>query len=281
MAGYVAAADLAEARALLARHGSAASLLAGGQSLLPLRWQRSTSRPLLVDITRIPALRTLEVRADCIRLGAAVTLTELMEHATLASALPALGVAVAAVGSRAIRNRSTVGGTLAWADARGELVLAALALDARIETTHGVHAARSFIRGPRETALAADEIITALLLPRRPECHSAFEEQTLRRGGGRALAAVMATAVRGTAGSVDCAVTVAGVAAQAMRLPLGTASGPPARVLDRCVDTLRAAVASLPAGDDPLIGIDYRRRLAVTLGQRALARALQAAGSPA
>ncbi len=168
---YVAPRSLADAVAALAGGGDEARVIAGGQSLGPMLNLRLARPGLLIDITRLPELKRVEDRGDAIFIGAVVT------HATLEDGRYALadGGMLASVAHgiayRSVRNRGTIGGSLAHADPAADWVTVLTALDADliIASIKGSRrgAMRGFMRGAFATALETGEIIEGVLLPKR------------------------------------------------------------------------------------------------------------------
>lgn len=178
--------DLHIALALLMKPG--ARILAGGQSLVPLLNLRLAQPELLVDVNALPGLGEIHVRPDGgLRLGALVRHTQLLSDSHVAEQAPLLKQAVAHVGHHAVRNRATLGGSLAHADPAAELSAATVALDARFRlvSLHGERwvRARDFFLGPFTTAIAEDEVLTEVIVPGRPDGErAAFFEVAMRRG---------------------------------------------------------------------------------------------------
>jgi carbon-monoxide dehydrogenase medium subunit len=190
---YACPASLAEAVALLAAHDGEAKPLAGGQSLVPMLAFRVTAPALLVDLRKLAELRTITIAADGVRLGAMVCWRDILEDKTLAAAHPLLVAAVEHVAHYQIRNRGTVGGSLAHADPAAELPAIAVTCEAAIAVLgklgERVIAAADFFRGPLMTALTADEIITEIRFPAWPAHRRFGFAEFARRRGDFALAA--------------------------------------------------------------------------------------------
>ncbi len=168
---YVRPDTLDEAISLLARHGGAAKLLAGGQSLLPALNLRLSAPELLIDIGRLAALRGIALAGATLRIGALA---------------PLLADALAHVAHPAIRSRGTFGGSLANADPAAELPACVLALQGRMiaQGPNGERTipARAFFTGLFETALALDEILTAVEIDLTPGAVHGFQELSRRSG---------------------------------------------------------------------------------------------------
>jgi aerobic carbon-monoxide dehydrogenase medium subunit len=184
---YACPATLAEAVALLAAGDGDAKVLAGGQSLVPMMAFRVASPALLVDLRRLAELRRIEITGDGVRLGAMARWRDIEDDARLDAAHPLLKAAVAEVAHYQIRNRGTVGGSIAHADPAAEMPGIAVTCDAEIAVVGRagprVIAAADFFIAPLVTALAADEIIVEIRLPAwSTQRHWAFKEFARRRG---------------------------------------------------------------------------------------------------
>src|ERR1700685_649416 len=169
---YIAADSLARAVAALAGAGGDAKIIAGGQSLVPMLNFRMLRPSILVDINRIAGLDAIEETSGAIRVGALTRHYQLETSPLIAKHLPVLSCAMTHVAHLAIRNRGTIGGSLAHADPAAELPMMALLLDAelRVASASGERtvAARDFFLGVLTVDLASGEIITAIVLPKLP-----------------------------------------------------------------------------------------------------------------
>lgn len=193
---YACPTSIAEAVALLASHDGEAKLLAGGQSLVPMLAFRVASPALLVDLRKLSELRQIAITDSAVTLGAMVRWRDILEHPQLSTAHPLLTRAVEHVAHYQIRNRGTVGGSLAHADPAAELPCIAVTCEASIvargEAGQRTIAAADFFRGPLLTALQADEIITEIRLPFWPARRRFGFCEFARRRGDFALAGVAA-----------------------------------------------------------------------------------------
>ena len=135
---YFAPSTQTESLDLLASHGYDAKPLAGGQSLVPALNFRLARPAVLVDLNRIPGLDFIREDAGELAIGALVRQTDAERSPLLAERCPILTEAIAHIGHRTIRNRGTVGGSLAHADPAAELPLVAVALDARVRIASAV-----------------------------------------------------------------------------------------------------------------------------------------------
>jgi aerobic carbon-monoxide dehydrogenase medium subunit len=191
---YACPTTISEAVALLASHDEA-KLLAGGQSLVPMLAFRVASPSLLVDLRKLAELRQIKIGDDGVTLGAMVRWRDILDDARLPKAHPLLVAAVEHVAHYQIRNRGTVGGSLAHADPAAEMPGIVVTCEAKIAVVGKAGArvidAANFFHGPLMTALKADEIITEIRLPPWPEKRRFGFQEFARRRGDFALAAAM------------------------------------------------------------------------------------------
>lgn len=151
--------SLAEAAALVARGGDVA-YLAGGHTLVPAMKSRLRAPDALVDLTGLPGLNAIVRADDRLWIGALARHAAVADSADVRAAIPALANLAGRIGDPQVRNRGTLGGSLANNDPAADYPAAVLALDAVIETDRGSHAADDFFQGMFTTALAEGEIIT-------------------------------------------------------------------------------------------------------------------------
>ena len=273
---YACPTELSEAVKLLAARNGEAKVLAGGQSLVPMLAFRLAAPALLVDLRKLAELRKLEVSASGVVLGAMVRWREILDDAHLAAAHPLLRAAVTHVAHYQIRNRGTIGGSVAHADPAAEMPGIALACEAEIATvgSAGVRAikAEDFFVGPLITVLEADEIITEIRLPAWPARRRWGFQEFARRRGDFAMAAAALWYDEDVLGKVENAhVAVIGVGDRPQRLPSVEAT-----LNGRAVDeaTIAGAETATCAAVTPQADIhasaDYRRALAGTMVERAL-----------
>ena len=260
-----------ETLALLAEHGEEAKVLAGGQSLVPLLNFRLARPERLVDVNNVAELDYLRLDDGTLRIGALVRQSRLERSEEVADAFPLLREAVRFVGHTQVRNRGTVGGSVAHADPAAELPAALTALDARfhVRSARGarvVHAGELFITH-LTTALEPDELLTEIEVPLpQPGTGYAFVEFA-RRLGDFALGG--AAVLLGPAG--DASIALLAAAPTPVRVSQAEAflQG---RVVDEA--TAREAAALAVEGVEPTGDIhgssEYRRGLIQTLVQRAL-----------
>ncbi|HEY4403813.1 MAG TPA: FAD binding domain-containing protein, partial [Xanthobacteraceae bacterium] len=169
---YACPTMLSEAVALLAARNGDAKLLAGGQSLVPMLAFRLAEPTLLVDLRKLPELRTIGISGNGVVLGSMVRWCDILADARLRTAHPLLRAAVTEVAHYQIRNRGTIGGSIAHADPAAEMPGIVLACEAEIATVGSAGArvikAKDFFIGPLMTVLEPDEIIVEIRFPAWP-----------------------------------------------------------------------------------------------------------------
>jgi aerobic carbon-monoxide dehydrogenase medium subunit len=211
---YMVPGGLSEALQIL-RDRPEARPLAGGQSLIPQMKQRLISPAALVDIGRLTELRGIAIHEGSAVIGPMTTSRTLEESEDLARALPMMREAAMLVADPAVRNRGTLGGSLAYADPTGDWPAVALALDARLTAT-GTGGSRTilaseFFLGGGRTALRRGELLTSIALRRPPPGSGEAYVKLRHPASGYALVGVAAVLSLGESGRCDrCAVAVTG-----------------------------------------------------------------------
>ena len=195
---YHAPATLEEAIGLLQHHGDGAKVLSGGQSLLPAMNLRLIAPELIIDIGELAELRGVVVKGGVLTIGALTRHADLLKSPEIAAHAPLLTDAVAHVAHPAIRNRGTIGGSLAHADPASELPACMLTLGATI-VARGPGgerriAASEFFAGIYETALTPQELLVAVELPVAPKNSTHFFHEFARRHGDYAIVGLAAQA---------------------------------------------------------------------------------------
>jgi carbon-monoxide dehydrogenase medium subunit len=281
---YHAPETVVDAVGLLAEHTDEAKPLAGGQSLVPMLALRLTRFAHIVDLNRIGELEGVQRSNGTLTIGAMTRQRAIEQDAAVAAAVPLLGLATPYIGHFQIRNRGTVGGSLAHADPASELPAVALTLDAEFELAgprgpRRVPAAE-FFQGTWTTAAADDELLVATHFPVwQGRVGFAFEE-IARRHGDFALTGV-ATAVE--IGSDDkitrAAIGLLGMGSTPVRARDAEAEllggTPPAATA--LTELAQLAVRDLEPPDDVHASSRYRTRVGAHLVERTFARALEAA----
>jgi carbon-monoxide dehydrogenase medium subunit len=273
---YACPATLSEAVKLLASHDGDAKVLAGGQSLMPILAFRLAAPKLLVDLRKLAELREIKIGSDGVRLGAMVRWRDILDDARLKGAHPLLQTAVTHVAHYQIRNRGTVGGSVAHADPAAEMPGIVVTCDAEIAVTgsSGTRTikAADFFQGALITTLENDEIITEIRLPAWPAKRRWGFQEFSRRRGDFAMAAAAVFYDQDAGGKATNAhVGIIGVGDRPRRLAAVEAviNG---QSVNEAVMTRAAEVtsANVDAQEDIHASAAYRRSLAGTMVERAL-----------
>jgi carbon-monoxide dehydrogenase medium subunit len=277
---YACPTTINEAVALLASHDGEAKPLAGGQSLVPMLAFRVASPSLLVDLRKLAELRQIKIADDGVTLGAMARWRDILDDARLRKAHPLLVAAVEHVAHYQIRNRGTVGGSIAHADPAAEMPGIVVTCEAKIAVVGKAGArvidAANFFQGPLMTALKADEIITEIRLPAWPAKRRFGFQEFARRRGDFALAAAMLFydeegGKASNAQAFNAHVGAIGVADRPLRLPAveQVLNG---NTIDEAIiaKAESAASASVDPDDDIHAGGAYRKALIGVMVERAL-----------
>ena len=280
---YRAPETIAEAVAALAADESARPL-AGGQSLIPIMNFRLAQPGTLVDLGRVAALDGIAVTESEVRIGAMTRQRALETHAGANAANPLIAEVLAHVAHIAIRNRGTVGGSIAHADASAELPCLLLAAGGSVGATGPAGerrvAADELFSFHMTTTLAQAEVLTEVRIPRLPPATGWAFEEYARRKGDYALAGVCALVTRG-AGGVCTGARLAGcgIADRPVRLAAAEdALQGSALDEDALGSAGEAAKAQVTLPGDLQASQAYRADLLAALVRRAAARAAARAG---
>ena len=277
---YACPTTLSDAVALLASHDGEAKPLAGGQSLVPMLAFRVASPSLLVDLRKLTELRQIKIADDGVTLGAMVRWRDILDDARLRKAHPLLVAAVEHVAHYQIRNRGTVGGSIAHADPAAEMPGIVVTCEAKIavvgKTGARVIDAANFFQGPLMTALKPDEIITEIRLPAWPAKRRFGFQEFARRRGDFALAAAMLFydedgGKAGNAQAFNAHVGAIGVADRPLRLTAVEQVLNGNKIDEAVIAKAEAAAsASVDPHDDIHAGGAYRKALIGVMVERAL-----------
>ncbi|HBY94580.1 MAG: xanthine dehydrogenase family protein subunit M [Ardenticatenaceae bacterium] len=276
---YYRANSVSEAVSLLQQHGGDARLLAGGHSLLPMMKLRLAQPAVLIDIGRITDLRGVSPREDGgYRIGAMTTHAEVASNEDL-QRYQALIDAASIIGDVQVRNRGTIGGSLAHNDPTADYPAVVLALDATINTV-GPNGARAipadeFIVGFLETALEPGEIITSVDLPAQSGNTGSAYAKFENPASGYAIVGVAARVAVGDNGKAqDVRVAVTGAADSASRLPEveSALEGQPLTA-EKIASAAQQAGQGLTFNSDIHASEEYRAHLTKVLTRRALEQA--------
>jgi aerobic carbon-monoxide dehydrogenase medium subunit len=277
---YFSPKSLEEALRLLERHGDEAKLLAGGHSLLPLMKLRLAAPRFVIDLGRLRGLRYIREDEGRIALGALTTHAEIEASELLERKAPLLAETAAEIGDVQVRNRGTIGGSLAHADPAGDYPAAVLALDAEIIATSSAGSrtipAGEFFVDLMTTQLRPGEILTEIRLPIDGRRTGAAYRKLHQPASGFAIvgaAARVTLDAKGKAAAVALGIT--GLAAKAYRAQAAEQALVGKKLNPKLI---AAAAARVADGVEPLSDIhasaNYRREVAAVLARRALETAL-------
>jgi carbon-monoxide dehydrogenase medium subunit len=271
---------------LLAELGDSAKVIAGGQSLVPVLAMRLAVFDHLIDVRRIGTLRGIEERGHAVWIGAGTTGAEIGRSELIARRVPLLSRATPLIGHFQIRNRGTIGGSLAHADPAAEYPAVALTLDATVEALsprgqRGIPAAE-FFTGIWTTALEPDELLTGVTFPSATGRQGCAIEEFARRPGDFAVAGAAVAVGLDRGGRVSAGgIGLFGLGPTVLRAGSAEASvlGISASDIDPA-EVGRAAVADLDAVPADLHGgAGYRKKVGAAMVARAWERAVKEAPS--
>jgi carbon-monoxide dehydrogenase medium subunit len=270
-----------EAVSLLREHGEDAKILAGGQSLMPLLSMRMARPEVLIDLSRVAGLDYIRESGDAIAVGAMTSKRAVERSNLVATRQPLLHAATRWIAHPQIRNRGTVGGSMAQADPAAEYPAVALALDAELHAI-GPAGARSikaedFFVSYLTTALEPTEVLTEVRFPTLAEggCW-AFQEVSRRHGDFAMVGAAVVLSVDGAERCREARLVLFGVgptpvrarSAEQMLIGEGLSEALLERAAARASEDLEEPLADVHAS------AEYRRHLAGVLTRRALAQAM-------
>ena len=272
---YEAPTTLAEAVGLLAEHQDEASILAGGQSLIPLMALRLARPPVLVDINGLSELSGVSLADRWVTVGAMTREYMAEESETVAESVPLLAAALPLIGHEAIRSRGTIGGSLAHADPAAELPAVARALGAefvvRSQSGERVIPAAEWFEGYLATARRPDEILVEVRFPAAGPGTGASFQEVARRHGDFAMVGLAASLTLADGAVSDARLAFSGVAdvpvraAEAEDFLVGQEPSP-----QLFEEAARRATADLDPPADLHGSAEYRKKVAATLVRRGL-----------
>jgi carbon-monoxide dehydrogenase medium subunit len=273
---YARPGTLAEALSLLTEDG--AKPIAGGQSLVPLLALRLTSPKMLVDLSRLAELKGIDIGPQGIRLGAMTRWCDVLSHPQLAAHHPLLVEAIGHVAHYQIRNRGTVGGSCCHADPAAEMPAVAVTCEAQFEiaSRHGTRVvpAAEFFQGILTTALAPDELLTAIRLTPWPAGRRYAFEEFARRTGDFAIAGCTLFWDENGGRCLNPHVGVFGVADTPLRLPsVESALANRSVTASLIVEAADLAQQAVAPHDDLHAPAAYRSALMRVMVERALSSA--------
>ena len=282
---YHAPETIADVTSLLAEHGDEAKVLAGGQSLVPMLALRLTRFEHIIDLNGVDELKGVSRTNGTLTVKAGTRQATVEHDAAAGAAIPLLAEAIPLIGHFQIRNRGTVGGSIAHADPASELPAVALALDAELEIAAKSGSRRvpasEFFLGTWTTSVGEDEILAAVHFPVWEGSSGFAVEELARRSGDFALAGVVAgVQVDGSGAVTKSAISFLGMAPTPVRARSAEAA---LTGTNPSGDDLKEIARLSVAGTDPTADVhasaEYRLHVGAHLVERALDRALGAARS--
>jgi len=282
---YEAPETLGAALDLLAELGDEAKVLAGGQSLIPMLALRLTAFEHLVDIGPLAELQGIERRNGHLRIGAGTVDRIVGRDAQVAASVPLLTKVTPLIGHFQIRNRGTIGGSIAHADPAAEYPTVALVLDAELEVASAsatrVVPAAEFFMSTWTTSMEGDEVLVAIRFPVWSGRCGFGVEELARRHGDFALTGAVCGVETADSGEVRrCAIGLLGMDSTPIRAPaaeaalVGSTPSP-----DDLLEIGRLAVEDADPPADLHASSEYRRRVGAEMVRRALRQALEETAS--
>jgi carbon-monoxide dehydrogenase medium subunit len=274
--GYLAPRSLQEALDLLTQHGEEAKLLAGGHSLLPAMKLRLASPRYLIDIGRLPDLRGIKVARENLVIGALTVHADIAASELVRQHLPGLGEAASAIGDVQVRNRGTIGGSVAHADPAADLPVILTTLNAsfilRSPSGSRTVAAGDFFVDFYTTALAPTEVLTEILVPLPPAGSGTAYAKLGHPASGYVVVSAGVLLARE---SSWVRVAMGGLASGPIRATATEAALQGRALTPELIATAaaKAAEGSDPDGDS-YATVDYKRAMAVVYAKRAIEAAL-------
>ena len=281
--GYFAARSVEEALDLLAQHGEDAKLLAGGHSLIPAMKLRLASPRCLIDLGPVPGLRGIRPEGDTLAIGALTVHAEVLSSDLVRKHFPGLADAASVIGDLQVRNRGTIGGSVAHNDPGADFPVILTALDASftLVSRSGKRSVTTdtFFTDFFTTALARDEVLTEIRLPLPSAGTASAYHKMGHPASGYVVVSAGALVSRNSSGrcaSVRVAVGGLGGGARRAAAVETALQGQPLSA-----QAISAAAAMAAKGADPdddlYASADYKRHMATVLAQRALKSAVERA----
>lgn len=280
---YVAAHSLAEALQLLQQHGEDAKLLAGGHSLLPAMKLRLSSPRTLIDLGTVPGLAGVRIEGNTLVIGALTVHADVASSDVVGKHLPGLTDAASVIGDVQVRNRGTIGGSVAHADPAADFPVILTAVNAAfvLQSSSGVRTVRAddFFVDFFTTAMRWDEILTEIHVPVSPPGTGTAYAKLAHPASGYVVVSAGAMVTRQESGSCRSArIAIGGLGSGPIR-----ATAVEAELQDKGLSSQDIAAAAAKAADkadpdgDIYASADYKRHMATVLTRRALESAVRRA----
>ena len=282
--GYFAARSLEEALELLTKYGEDAKLLAGGHSLIPAMKLRLASPRYLIDLGQVPGLSGVRVNGENLAIGALTVHADVASSDLIRQRLPGLAEAASVIGDVQVRNRGTIGGSVAHADPAADfpVILTALAASFVLVSPSGRRTvpADDFFIDFYTTALARNEVLTEIRVPLPPSGAGTAYAKLPHPASGYVVVSAGALLIREPSGQCASArVAIGGLASGPIRA-VATEAALQGQPLTQ--DSIAAAAAKAAEGTDPdgdlYASADYKRHMATVYTRRAIESAVRRAG---
>jgi carbon-monoxide dehydrogenase medium subunit len=281
---YVAARSVNEALELMAKHGEDGKILAGGHSLLPAMKLRLSSPRMLIDIGPVAELRGIKVDGGELVIGALTVHADIAASELVRKHLPGLADAAAVIGDLQVRNRGTIGGSVAHADPGADFPVILTAVNANIiaqsATSSRAIAAENFFTDFFSTTLDANEIVTEIRIPLPPAGTGTAYAKFPHPASGYVVVSAGALITRESSGAcVAARVALGGVGATPVR---ASATEQDLRGKPLTRESIASAAAKAADGADPMedsyASAEYKRHVATVYARKAVEQALERAG---
>jgi carbon-monoxide dehydrogenase medium subunit len=277
--GYHAARSVEEALDLLAKYGEDAKLLAGGHSLIPAMKLRLASPSCLIDLGTVPGLNGIRVDGETLAIGALTVHADIVSSDIVRQRVPALSDAAGVIGDVQVRNRGTIGGSVAHADPAADFPVVLTALDASFVAVSPsgtrVISADGFFIDFYTTALAPNEVLTEIRVPLPPSSAGTAYHKMAHPASGYVVVSAGALLNRDSSGRCASArIAMGGLGSG----PLRAKATETALQGQRLTDDVSAAAAAKAAEDsdatdDVFASAEYKRHMATVLARRAIDQA--------
>jgi carbon-monoxide dehydrogenase medium subunit len=281
--GYVAARSIDEALQLMAKHGEEGKLLAGGHSLIPAMKLRLQSPQTLIDLATVPGLRGVSVDGNNLVIGALTVHTDVASSDLVRKHLPGLAEAASVIGDVQVRNRGTIGGSVAHADPAADLPVILTALNATlvVQSPSGSRAIAvdDFFTDFYTTAMNANEILTEIRVPLPGAGSGTAYAKLPHPASGYVVVSAAALITRQSSGTCTSA-----------RIAIGGLGSGPIRAIATEMDLqgkpltlqiIAAAAAKAAEETDPVedsyASVEYKRHVATVFARKAIAAAVERA----
>ncbi len=281
--GYVAARSVEEALQLLTQHGDDAKLLAGGHSLIPAMKLRLASPRYLIDLSSVPGLRGVRIDGESLAIGALTVHADIAASDLVRKQLPGLADAASMIGDVQVRNRGTVGGSVAHADPAADLPVILTALNASfvLQSASGNRTvgAQDFFIDFYTTTIAANEVLTEIRVPLPPSGAGTAYAKLPHPASGYVVVSAGVLIHRQPSGQCESArIAIGGMGSNPIR---ATATEAALQGQPLTPDVIAKAAAKAADGTDPdddsYASADYKRQVATVYARRAIEAAVERA----